>query len=225
MQTNDVPRPRGKARVFHAPLIFEAAPVAANVTAVTPIVEQSPAPQPPPKPKPRKPKAIERVVAAEEPPVVAEAPPEAAVAPPRTPEPALVAAAPVPVQAEAPVYLYARRSSIFGGFRSAREATTNAPSAAASAMPPVLADALARSVWSVVNEVLGAGDGTCRVLAPVAADLPARFECSEPGLTDALANVAEDKLRSLGSWLRGGYVAAIDLAFEGGRASFTTQGR
>jgi hypothetical protein len=122
-----------------------------------------------------------------------------------------------------PEYRYARRARAFHGGRSRDDDA--APTALARDLPTMLSAALARSVWAVTSGALDAGDGACEVQAPPpdAAGIP-WIECTSADLTAALQRVEAAKLQALGTWLRGGYVRAIELRFESGQATFSTRG-
>jgi len=109
-------------------------------------------------------------------------------------------------------YAFARRSLAFGGAHARDEVSTAAP---AKTLDAWVNEGVARSVWAVANELVAAGDGRCEISAP-----EARFVCESTELNNAFAQVAEPAQRSLASWVRGGFVRAIEIRFARGGAQY-----
>jgi len=111
-------------------------------------------------------------------------------------------------------YAFARRSLAFGGAQSRDEASPAA--APAKTLDAWVNEGVARSVWAVANELVAAGEGKCEVSAP-----DARFVCESTELDHAFAQVPEPAQRALASWVRGGFVRAIEIRFERGGAQYS----
>ena len=109
-------------------------------------------------------------------------------------------------------YAFARRSLAFGGTHARDEALTTAP---AKTLDAWVNEGVARSVWAVANELVAAGDGRCEISAP-----DARFVCESTELNNAFAQVAEPAQLALASWVRGGFVRAIEIRFARGGAQY-----
>jgi hypothetical protein len=122
--------------------------------------------------------------------------------------------APAPAAAAQPPaieYQIARRSLAFAG----RRARDESPPSDARPLDAWLSEGIARSVWAVANELAAAGDGRCEISGH-----EPQFVCSSAELHAALARIAQPAQRALASWVRGGFVQAIELQFEAGRAMY-----
>jgi len=113
-------------------------------------------------------------------------------------------------------YPLARRSLAFGGSPPRDEAPPVAKSA--RTLDGWVNEGIARSVWAVANELAAAGDGWCEVAGP-----DAQGVCDTAELSAAWADVPEPAQRSLATWVRGGFVRAIEIRIDQRSARYTVR--
>ena len=113
-------------------------------------------------------------------------------------------------------YPLARRSLAFGGSPPRDEAPPVAKSA--RTLDGWVNEGIARSVWAVANELAAAGDGWCEVAGP-----DAQGVCDTAELSAAWAHVPEPAQRSLATWVRGGFVRAIEIRIDQRSARYTVR--